>query len=106
MLSAVLGVISSYIHSALVAVWTIFKFTLLILFAYSFFIAIQSLIQVISNIVITSIIGEFFALISVYLPFNANVIFGAIITICDAILAFIIARKIWNMYKELFASAH
>lgn len=77
--------------------FNILKVTVVIAVAAVFMIAITGLLNLISALIFGSVIGEFFALISMYLPFNALVVFGAIGTATVAILSFLIAKKIFDL---------
>ena len=63
----------------------------------TFLVAINTLINFISTIVFTSVVGEFFIIVSNCLPFNASAVFGVLGTACSAILAFLIAKKIFDL---------
>lgn len=60
-------------------------------------VAISNLLNLISSLIFGGFIGEFFALISMYLPFNALAVFGSIGTAMVAILSFLIAKKIFDL---------
>ena len=62
-----------------------------------FMVAITALVNLITSVIFGNIIGEIFALISMYLPFNALTVFGAIGTATVAILSFLIAKKIFDL---------
>lgn len=79
---------------------TIFNFlkvTVIIAICAVFMVAIYNLISLISSIVFANVIGEFFSLISMYLPFNAGLVFSSIGVAISAILAFLIAKKIFDL---------
>lgn len=78
-------------------VFNILKVTAVLLVASIFMIAILALLNLIQTVVFGNIIGEFFALISMYLPFNALAVFGAIGVSTIAILSFLIAKKIFDL---------
>lgn len=78
-------------------VFNILKVTAIIAVAAVFLIAIHTLLSLIVSVIFGNIIGEFFALISMFLPFNALAVFGAIGTATVAILAFLIAKKIFDL---------
>lgn len=105
-LSNLMFIVAEHVANIAGVVFTIVKFLLLLTFGYTFFIAIKTLLDFVSNLVASSVIGEVFGLISVYLPFNASAVFGSIFTVTAAIFAFLISRKVFNMYKELFAAAN
>lgn len=78
-------------------VFNILKVTVIVLICAVFMVAIFNLVSLITAVIFGSFIGEFFALISMYLPFNALAVFGAIGTATVAILAFLIAKKIFDL---------
>lgn len=78
-------------------VFNILKITVIVAICAIFMIAINALLSLIVSIVFGNIIGEFFALISMFLPFNALAVFGAIGTATVAILSFLIAKKIFDL---------
>ena len=78
-------------------VFNILKVTVIIAVAALFMVAITNLIGLINSLIFGNIIGEILSLISMYLPFNAFVVFGTIGTSTVAILSFLIAKKIFDM---------
>lgn len=78
-------------------VFNILKVTVIVAIAAVFMVAISGLVNLISALVFSSVVGEIFALISMYLPFNALNVFGAIGTATVAILSFLIAKKIFDL---------
>ena len=60
------------------AIFNILKVTVVIAICAVFMVAITTLLNLITSIVFGNIIGEIFALISMFLPFNALAVFGAI----------------------------
>lgn len=64
--------------------------------ALVFMTAITTLINLITSIVFANVIGEVLAIASMCLPFDAEVVFGGLGSACSAILAFLIARKIYK----------
>jgi hypothetical protein len=62
-----------------------------------FMVAITNFLGLIVSITFGNVIGEIIALISMYLPFNALAVFGAIGTATVAILSFLIAKKIFDL---------
>ena len=69
----------------------------------AFAIAINALIQGIVSIVFGNIIGEVLGIISMCLPFDARAVFSAIVGSMSAILAFMIAKKLWELSSDLFS---
>ena len=80
------------------------KVFILITLSASFMIAISTLLNFVGTISAHSVIGEVFGIISCCLPFNALAVMSALGNVISGILAFIIARKIYNLYKEVFAA--
>lgn len=78
-------------------VFNVLKVTAVIAVAAVFMVAILNLINLINTLVFGNIIGEILALVSMYLPFNALSVFGAIGTATIAILSFLIAKKIFDL---------
>lgn len=78
-------------------VFNILKVTVIIGVSAIFMVAITGLINLISALVFSSVVGEILTLISMYLPFNALAVFGAIGTATVAILSFLIAKKIFDL---------
>lgn len=78
-------------------IFNVLKITVILAIAAVFMVAIQNLLNLISSVIFGNVIGEFFALISMYLPFNALNVFGAIGTATIAILSFLIAKKIFDL---------
>ena len=60
------------------AVFRILKVTAIIAVCAVFMVAINNLLFSFVNLVFHNVIGETFSLISMYLPFNASVVFGSI----------------------------
>lgn len=77
--------------------FNILKISVVIAVAFAFMTAITALVNIITSIVFGNFIGEFFALVSMYLPFNALAVFGAIASATIAIFSFLIAKKIFDL---------
>lgn len=75
----------------------ILKITVMIALASTFMVAINSLVAFITSLTFSNVIGEFLAIVSNCLPFNALAVFGAIGTATVAILSFLIAKKIFDL---------
>lgn len=78
-------------------VFNILKVTAVIAVAAVFMVAINALLGLITTILFHNVIGEIFALASMFLPFNALAVFGALGTATVAILSFLIAKKIFDL---------
>lgn len=66
----------------------------------AFMSAITTLLNLIVSIVFANVIGEVLSLISMCLPFDASVVFGGLGSAVAAILAFLVAQKIYNFSKS------
>lgn len=64
--------------------------------AFVFMSAITTLLNLITSVVFANVIGEVLALVSMCLPFDAEIVFGGLQTSCAAILAFLVAKKIYE----------
>lgn len=73
-------------------------FTLAI--AFVFMSAISAFLSLIETIILGDIVGEFFGLISCFLPFSASAVFGSILTALNAILSFMVAQKIYDLTSD------
>ena len=78
-------------------VFNVLKISVIVAICATFMVAINTFIGFVGSGLSTTIVGEIFSLISMYLPFNASVIFGGILTACIAILSFKIAKKIFDL---------
>lgn len=104
-MSLTIGAITSGIGSAISGLAegavSVIKILASVGFAVIFATVILSLLGLIQNYVMTSVVGEFFALISVCLPFSPAVIFSGLWIILDAILTFLIGRKTYILVSHL-----
>lgn len=78
-------------------IFNILKISVIVAICALFMVAINALLSLIVSIIFGNIIGEILALVSMFLPFNALAVFGAIGTATVAILAFLIAKKIFDL---------
>lgn len=78
-------------------IFNILKVSAIIFVAAIFMVAINGLLSLITSVIFGNIIGEILTLVSMYLPFNALAVFGAIGTATIAILSFLIAKKIFDL---------
>ena len=78
-------------------IFNILKVTVIIAVSAVFMVAIVNLVGLINSLIFHNFIGEFLGLVSMYLPFNALSVFGAIGTAIVAILSFLIAKKIFDL---------
>lgn len=77
------------------------KVGLAIAAAVAFMAAVVVLIGAFQGFTAPTIFGEVLALISIYLPFRPATIFGTFLTIAAAVIAFLIARKVYQVTTEL-----
>lgn len=78
-------------------IFNILKVSAIVAIAGVFLVAIINLLNLIQTVVFHNVVAEVFGLLSVYLPFNASVVFGALGTATLAILSFLIAKKIFDL---------
>lgn len=67
-----------------------------------FMAAIQTIINLVVMVVFDNVIGEVLALVSMCLPFDASIVFGGIEAVCAAVLAFLVAQKLWLLTSSVF----
>lgn len=84
---------------------TIIKILAIIGFATIFAGAIMSLFGLLASVVTTNVIGEFFAIISLCLPFDPVYVFGSVLLITDGILVFLIARKVYELTTDIIGKS-
>lgn len=77
------------VHGIKIAFW--------IALALVFMTAISTLLNLITDILFANVIGEVLGIISACLPFDAAAVFGGLATAVSAILAFLIAQKIYEL---------
>lgn len=73
------------------------KIGLVLATAIVFMTAISTLIGMMTELFFPSIITEVLGIISACLPFDAGTIFSALGTVCNGILSFMVAAKIWDL---------
>lgn len=78
-------------------IFNVLKIAVIVAICAIFMVAITTLLNLITVLVFHNVVGELIALISMYLPFNALAVFGAIGTATVAILSFLIAKKIFDL---------
>ena len=69
-------------------IFNLLKVSVIVIICAVFLVAINSLINLISAVVLSSVVGEFFIIVSACLPFNAMAVFAMLGTACSGILAF------------------
>ena len=73
------------------------KWAFIIGVSLTFMTAINALINLIASITTFSVIGEVLGIFSNCLPFSASAVMGAITTVLNAVLSFMIAKKIYDL---------
>lgn len=73
------------------------KFTAIVAISAVFLLAINTIIGILGAWVNTTFMGEFFHMVSMYLPFNAGTVFSGILLTCFGILAFKVAKKTYDL---------
>lgn len=81
------------------------KIAVIIGLTLTFLIAINILIGYIDMFVIPGPLQEIIGLIGIYVPFDAGLVFGQIETVITAILAFMVANRIFELAKDNQRSA-
>lgn len=76
------------------------KWGFIIAVGSTFAVAILSLLNLLSTLVFSNIIGEILGLISVCLPFNAGAVFSSLMLTMTAILSFMVAQKIYDLVSQ------
>lgn len=75
----------------------VLKVLALISITTTFVIAINTLVNLITQIVFDNVVGEVLFVLSCCLPFNAHAVFGAIGLAISGIFSFLVARKIFDV---------
>lgn len=78
-------------------IFNVLKISAIVAICAVFLVAINALLSFIVDLVFHNIIGEIFAWASMYMPFNASAIFASIGLAISAVLAFLIAKKIFDL---------
>lgn len=68
----------------------------------AFVVAVITLVGLLTSFVSSSIIGEIIGLMSIYLPFDPVPVFTSLTATITAILAFLIAHKIWDLTGQTY----
>ena len=86
------------------------KFGITLAFAIAlatvFFVAINTLISMLSNLVFGNFIGEALGIASMCLPFDAGVVFNGFQLVITGVLSFLIAKKIWELTGTTYKIAN
>lgn len=104
-LGAITGAIGNGLGNIGSLIITVFKIIASVAFAVIFAGVIMTLLGFVQNAVFTSVVGEFFGLISMCLPFSPNIVFSGIWVMCDAILVFLIGRKLYILTSDLIRTS-
>lgn len=78
-------------------VFRVLKITVIIGICAVFMVAINALLVLVSDVMFDGVIGEFFSMIGMYLPFDAGAVFNPVFAVGTAITAFMVARKIFDL---------
>lgn len=81
------------------------KIALVVSATLALVVALNALIIGVTTFATNTALGEIIALISIYLPFSGGIFFGVISTALTAILAFLVAKKIYELLVNAQASA-
>lgn len=76
------------------------KWAFIISVALIFMTAVTTLVSFLLQVTSTNVIGEVLGIISNCLPFSAFSVMGGLFTVCNAILSFLVAQKIYNLTSE------
>lgn len=77
--------------------YRVLKITTIIAVCAVFMVAINAFIGLVSSIIFGGVVGEVIGIISCCLPFDAGFVFGGIATMISGVLAFMFARKIFDL---------
>ena len=81
------------------------KVSAIVAISAAFLLGINALIGLLGAWVNSTVIGEFFGMVSMYLPFNAGTVFNSILLVCSGIFTFKVAMKIFNLASWGVSSA-
>lgn len=73
------------------------KIALAVAATMAFVAAIITIVGLLTAFVANTMLGEILGVISVFLPFNPSAVFGSVMSTLTAILAFLVAKKVWSM---------
>ena len=104
--SAITGALSSTFGGIVSGATTIVKIIASVTFAVLFAGAIASFLGHLERIIATSIVGEVFGIIGCCLPFQASVVFGGLLTVANAIVVFLVAKKSYELVQGLIGVSH
>lgn len=78
-------------------IFRVLKITVIIAVVGVFMVAINTIFGLIASLTFGNVIGEVLGIISCCLPFNAVAVFASLANAIVAILAFMVARKIFDL---------
>lgn len=78
-------------------IFNILKVTVAIAVGAAFLLAINALLSLLTSVIFNNVIGETLAIMSACLPFDALAVFGALGSATVSILAFLVAKKIFDL---------
>lgn len=93
------GVLSNIASGAI----AVLKVVASIAIAAIFFTAVITLMSFLSQIILGSVIIEFLSIVSLCLPFDATIVFSGILSVITAILAFLVAKKVYDLTSNLIS---
>ena len=103
--AVVAGASGSIMGSIISGALQVLKIVASVAFAVIFAAAIVSLCGMVESFITTTIIGEFFLIVSMCLPFNAVAVFGAIYLVLTGVLLFLVARKGYTLVSSLIQTS-
>lgn len=96
-ISNISSALSNLAHGAIIVI----KIAVSIAVAVTFATALFTLLGFVQSVIYGSIVGEFFGIVSMCLPFHAGSVFNAILLVIDCITAFLVARKVYDLTAHL-----
>ena len=104
-MSLTVGAIASGIGSGISNIGqgalTVIRIIAIVGFATIFAGAILSFLGLASSVLVNGVIGEFFAIVSLCLPFSPATIFGSVLMIIDGAVIFFVARKTYMLVSDM-----
>ena len=80
------------------------KVSLAVAAGLAFYVILQTLINTIAVFAFGNVVFEIFALVSMFLPFNALAVMLSLSASITAILAFLIGKKIYEFYLNTMSN--
>lgn len=93
------------VYEILTTAYYAIKISSIVIVSTAFLLGINALIGLLGSWVSSTFIGEFFSMVSMYLPFNAGTVFNGILTVCIGIFTFKVAKKIYDLSTWSIQSA-